>query len=531
MAVMFRLLTLFSFSVFISSVFASAPSQDWQHVAATLRSTLDVLQLSHKQYLAQVTNRHSRRDSTFRTGPAGYWQPLAANQRLDASDDFSRQLHDLIDEIGSAVQQLIELLASQFDNIGGLLISTSASSPPVASPTTAQPSILPITNLNTPPTATTTSRNIVPDRPLYTSTSAPPSATYTFNPRATDLNVVYYSQTDLTPVISLTEVCDDPAIDMVILAFVTHLVSDGGYPAMNMASNCWAPNAAQQAAGATGLLDCVGDGFASKIARCQQQGKKVMLSLGGSVGDLSVSSDAQAEQVANTLWDLFLGGTNPTSAPLRPYGNVVLDGIDIDNESPSGSIYLPTLARTLRQLMSTAPKPYYLSAAPQCPRPDASVPVPALLPYMDFFAVQFYNNPSCQLGQPGQPGQPPTVANEGFFSSLQDWSNDLLALGSLVSGSRVMTRSSPRSVGFQNINNGIDSPRLLIGTPAFAGAGSGYVDVPTYKTMMQRVRGLDLPNLAGAMFWDGAYQEISATGVGNDGINATFAEVVKQVFA
>ncbi|EXJ61612.1 hypothetical protein A1O7_02040 [Cladophialophora yegresii CBS 114405] len=491
---MFRLLTLFSFTVFISSVFASAPSQDWEQVAATLRSTVEVLQLAHKQYLAQTTNPHFRRDSTFRTGPAGYWQPLAANKRLDASDDFSGQLHDLINEIGSAVQQLIELLASQFDNIGGLLTSTTASSIPAASTTTPQPSVLPITNLNTPPAATTASRSLVPDRPLHTSsTSSRPSATYTFNPRATDLNVVYYSQTDLTPVISLTQVCDDPAIDIVILAFVTHLVSNGGYPAMNMASNCWAPNAAQQAAGATGLLDCVGDGFASKIAQCQQRGKKVMLSLGGSVGDLSMGSAAQAEQVANTIWDLFLGGTNPTTAPLRPYGTVVLDGIDIDNESPSGSTYLPTLARTLRQLMSTAPKPYYLSVAPQCPRPDASVPVPALLPYIDFFA---------------------------------DWSNDLLALGSLVSGSRVM-----RSLGFQNINNGVDSPRLLIGTPAFAGAGSGYVDVPTYKTMMQRVRELGLPNLAGAMFWDGAYQEISATTLGNDGMNATFAEVVKQVFA
>ena len=71
-------------------------------------------------------------------------------------------------------------------------------------------------------------------------------------PQSTNLNVVYYSQTDLTPVISLTQVCADPNIDIVILAFVTNLVSAGGYPAMNMASNCWAPNAAQQAAGATG---------------------------------------------------------------------------------------------------------------------------------------------------------------------------------------------------------------------------------------------------------------------------------------
>jgi chitinase len=127
----------------------------------------------------------------------------------------------------------------------------------------------------------------------------------------------------------LIQVCNDPSIDIVILAFITKFVSNGGYPAMNMASNCWAPNATQQAAGATGLLDCVGDGLASEIAQCQQQGKKVMLSLGGSVGDLSMSSDAQAVQVANTLWNLFLGGTDPASMALRPYGNVVLDGIDI----------------------------------------------------------------------------------------------------------------------------------------------------------------------------------------------------------
>jgi chitinase len=173
--------------------------------------------------------------------------------------------------------------------------------------------------------------------------------------------------------------------------------------------------------------------------------------------------------------------------------------------------------------MSTASKPYYLSAAPQCPRPDASIPVAYLLPYVDFFAVQFYNNPSCQLGVSGQS----TTPNEGFFSSLADWSTDLRALGSLVSGSRII----PRSSGFQSINNGVDSPRLLIGTPAFVGAGSGFVDVPTYKAMMQRVRAMDLPNLAGAMFWDGAYQEVSAMSLGVGGESATFAEVVKDVFA
>ncbi len=317
----------------ISFSLASAPAQDWESVVATLRSTLDVLQLSHERHLAQGASRHVKKDSTFRTGPAGYWHPLASRQRLDPSEGFSDQVKDLINEIGGAVQQLLELLASQV-TIGGPLSGAAVSLIPTSTP--SRPSILPITNIITPPAvptsyaAATTSRSLVPDSPIYSSNRPSPSAARsTFDPQATNLNVVYYSQTDLTPVISLTQVCNDPSIDIVILAFVTHLVSNGGYPSMNMASNCWAPNTAQQAAGATGLLDCVGDGLASKIAQCQQQGKKVMLSLGGSVGDLSMSSDSQAVQVANTLWNLFLGGTNTTLAPLRPYGSVVLDGIDI----------------------------------------------------------------------------------------------------------------------------------------------------------------------------------------------------------
>ena len=350
------------------------------------------------------------------------------------------------------------------------------------------------------------------------------------------MNVVYYSQTDLTSVVSLSQVCADPDVDIIILAFVTNLVSAGGYPALNMASNCWAASAAQQAAGATGLLDCVGDGFASEITQCQALGKKVMLSLGGSTGDLTMNSAAQATQVANRLWNLFLGGVDPSLTALRPYGSVVLDGIDIgvdiphlssnsavlidhlDSELASASTYLPTLASNLRNLMSSdTSKAYYLSAAPQCPRPDASIPVPQLLPYVDFFSVQFYNNPSCQLD-----------AGDGFFTSLQHWSSDLMAINGSGSGSPTSScikRSTRPS--FMNINNGITSPRLLIGTPAFARAGSGYVDVPTYQGILQQVKSMGLGNLAGAMFWDGAYQEESGTLVG--GRNLTFADVVRSV--
>ncbi|KIX93249.1 uncharacterized protein Z520_11104 [Fonsecaea multimorphosa CBS 102226] len=523
--VLFLCLTLCTYSVL-----ASTPTGDWKGIAASLRSTLDAIELSHAQHLPRSGGSRSRRDAIFRAGPSGYWRPLAPSQRPNSSEDFSEQLDQLVGEIGSAVEQLIELLASEF-NFGTL--STTLPTPP-------QTTIFPITDINTTPSGSTILTSYATSSPIntapFTSSIPSPTATSTFNPQAPDLNVVYYSQTDLTPVISLAQICNDPAVDVVILAFVTSLISNGGYPAMNMASNCWAPHAAQQAAGATGLLDCVGDGFSSMIATCQQQGKKVLLSLGGSVGTLTMSSQDQAVEVANTLWSLFLGGSNATLAPLRPYGNIVLDGIDIDNELPSAATYIPTLVSTLRQLMgSDSSKSYYLSAAPQCPRPDASIPVASLLNYIDFFSVQFYNNPSCQLS-----------SGQGFFDSLQAWSADLQALNDTLSSTRRNKRSSRGGAvlrirqeaspdnTFYNINNGITSPRLLIGTPAFPAAGSGYVDVATYKSILEQVKNMSLPNLAGAMFWDGAYQEVSAQEVpdGDGGSqNVTFAQVVREVLA
>jgi chitinase len=522
------------FAALCLSSLALAVTQDLHEVVSALQDTVHAL--SREARITPANSRFSRRDATFRTGRAGYWHPLGAGQRRDGSDNFPDEINSLINEIGDAVQHLLALLASEFNP--GQPIASSATSKPTS--IFARPSISPVTNPHTTSTVPTTSRSLVPDRPLSTSGYPSSSATYTFNPQATDLNVAYYSQTDLTSAVPLNQVCSDPSIDIVILAFVTRLIAGGGYPAMNMASNCWAPTAAQQAAGATGLLDCIDDGFSSKIAQCQQKGKKVFLSLGGSAGDLSMSSDAQAVQAANTLWNLFLGGTDPAVTPLRPYGNVVLDGIDIgkphrclrglrqangrtDNEGSSGATYLPTLARTLRQLMSVANKPYYLSAAPQCPRPDVSVPIASLLPYIDFFSVQFYNNPSCNLDAP----------NNGFLTSLQNWSSDLLTLESLIAGSksrRARTTSAQITSGFMAINNGITAPRLLIGTAAFpaAAAAGGYVSVPTYINLLTQVKALGLPNLAGAMFWDGSY--LQRSGVLVNGVLKTYAGAVKDVF-
>ncbi len=62
--------------------------------------------------------------------------------------------------------------------------------------------------------------------------------------------------------------------------------------------------------------------MASDIKTCQAAGKIITLSLGGATGAATFSSDAQAETFAETVWNLFLGGSSST----RPFGDAVLDG-------------------------------------------------------------------------------------------------------------------------------------------------------------------------------------------------------------
>jgi chitinase len=50
----------------------------------------------------------------------------------------------------------------------------------------------------------------------------------------------------------------------------------------------------------------------------------VTLSIGGASGDVGFTSDSQAEEFADTIWNLFLGG----SSGMRPFGNAILDGYD-----------------------------------------------------------------------------------------------------------------------------------------------------------------------------------------------------------
>lgn len=260
------------------------------------------------------------------------------------------QFQERLDAIDNAIQSLVNLLSNDLGEVASSSASVEAPAvtvPPAGafySAPSESPTPTPAVVANVRPTWTTRTMTVTPtSQTAAVSSSTPfPSAVsfngtepHIFNPMANDNVVVYYGQSTQTSTVPLTDICADPNVDIVILAFVPTLFGAGGWPSLNMGPHCWASTSAQSQAGASGLIDCVSDGFASKVQQCQSQGKKVMLSLGGAQGysDTTIPSDQAAVELATTLWNLFLGGTaNSTTSPLRPFGNLVLDGIDLGKD-------------------------------------------------------------------------------------------------------------------------------------------------------------------------------------------------------
>ncbi|RDW62814.1 hypothetical protein BP5796_11116 [Coleophoma crateriformis] len=305
---------------------------------------------------------------------------------------------------------------------------------------------------------------------VATSPSSEPSGSsnYVFNAQSSENIAVYFGQTGATSLDSLSELCADPSIDIVILAFVIAQLDGGIYPQVNFGSACGGQTAAMKSE-APGLLSC--PLLAAEIEKCQSvYNKKVLLSIGGATSQISFTTPDEAIIFASVLWELF-GPVGKTSVNLRPFGNVSVDGFDIDNEDNLPNFY-DKFASTLRShYSSTSSKTYYLSSAPQCPYPDASNPL-AMLLLCDFVWVQFYNNAGCEIG------------SSDFSTSVEGWSAHLQS----------STLNPP--------------PRLYIGAPSFPAAGStAYSAIGSaggMENIAKEVKSIGVSNLGGIMFWDGS---------------------------
>lgn len=156
------------------------------------------------------------------------------------------------------------------------------------------------------------------------------AATDTFNATSHRNLAVYYGHTPAAANESLYDTCSEDGVDIVMLSFVLQVYGAGGYPSLDMGTAkkyyCGGISSAQTAAGATGLQDCTEMG--THITQCQALGKKIMMSLGGSVGNISFDSPTNASDSATLMWNLFGGGSSNLTS-LRPFGNATVDGFDM----------------------------------------------------------------------------------------------------------------------------------------------------------------------------------------------------------
>ncbi|KAF6219700.1 hypothetical protein HO133_004169 [Letharia lupina] len=330
--------------------------------------------------------------------------------------------------------------------------------------------------------------------PAASSTAAAPYAVVansstngSFSAQSSSNLAVYYGQSPATDQFTLEQMCQDQNVDIVVLAFLTTFFGPAGQPVINFGpATGGTPTLGAQKINATGLLDC--PYLAKNITTCQSLGKKVLLSLGGAAGVTNFTSDAQATSFATDLWNLFGGGM--TNSDLRPFGSVKVDGFDVDNEDHSTKYY-DTFVSSLRNTYAgDKSKQYYISGAPQCPRPDASIPLGSMQT-MDFVFVQFYNNAAagCDIGQPG------------FVDSFKAWSSDLSGNGTVAGG----------------------GPKLYIGAPACeACAGKGYLEPANMTSVIKSAMMAGVKNFGGVMLWDGSEAK------NNTGVEGDYLQVVKS---
>nr|P36910.1 RecName: Full=Acidic endochitinase SE2; Flags: Precursor [Beta vulgaris]AAB28479.1 acidic class III chitinase SE2 [Beta vulgaris] len=242
---------------------------------------------------------------------------------------------------------------------------------------------------------------------------------------------------------SLADTCNSGNYGTVILAFVATF-GNGQTPALNLAGHC------------DPATNC--NSLSSDIKTCQQAGIKVLLSIGGGAGGYSLSSTDDANTFADYLWNTYLGGQSST----RPLGDAVLDGIDFDIESGDGRFW-DDLARALAG-HNNGQKTVYLSAAPQCPLPDASLSTAIATGLFDYVWVQFYNNPPCQYD----------TSADNLLSSWNQWTT-------------------------------VQANQIFLGLPASTdAAGSGFIPADALTSqVLPTIKGS--AKYGGVMLWSKAY--------------------------
>ena len=270
---------------------------------------------------------------------------------------------------------------------------------------------------------------------------------------------LYWGQNSAGSQKSLGEYCQNSPGDIYLISFLTTFGSGNGLAAEisgygNKLSGTDLPDAPE---------------LGADIEKCQSMGKKVLLSMGGASGSYGFSSASDAEKVAEQLWNYFGGGTSNQ----RPFGQAKIDGFDLDGENQRDAQNYAPFVNKLRELYAEdSSKQYYVSAAPQCPYPDATVGGAISDSDLDFLFVQFYNN-YCKL--------------TGDSFNFDTWQ-------------KFASTSAPNK-----------DVKVYVGLPgSSSAAGSGYASLDDIKSKYSSFA--SEPNFGGFMVWDASQAESNTEG-------------------
>ncbi|KAJ1879778.1 Chitinase 2 [Coemansia sp. RSA 1722] len=255
----------------------------------------------------------------------------------------------------------------------------------------------------------------------------------------------------------LAAYCEDSTFDVINISFLTNF-NLTGLPVLNHAFHC------ETVYNGTNTLHCPDIG--ADIKTCQANGKKIVLSLGGgNIFTYGLGSSADGQKFADTIWNMFLGGSHQ----YRPYDDAVLDGVDLDIESGEHTGYVAFINQ-LRTYFQGASKQYIVSAAPQCVFPDSNLGTTLSGAWIDNNYVQFYNNP-CNLAN---------IDNQWNFD-YTSWDK--------------LTKANP------NPNS-----KMYVGLPAGSGAaGNGYLDLTTVQADLAKLYSGYPSTFGGIMLWDASW--------------------------
>ncbi|KAI0715836.1 glycoside hydrolase superfamily [Cerioporus squamosus] len=272
-------------------------------------------------------------------------------------------------------------------------------------------------------------------------------------------NIAMYWGQKSKSYLPLAELCKNPNVNIVPIGFVNNYFPNNSSMGFNMADNCDAEHFACQA-------------LESDIQSCQQQGKIMLISLGG--GDQKTAwqfaDKDQAQAFATLLYNSFLGGNDPKVT--RPFGKAVLDGIDIDLENGNSDHFDEMIAAVQAAAKSKGDsKKYWVTGAPQCHRDDntgeAHLETALKTVAFDALYIQFYNN-DCGL-------DPHADMSQYNFGVWHDFMQ----------------------------SNGVNkATKLFIGAPANSSEGSHYVDSPVLQKYIEATWANYSSVFGGVMLWD-----------------------------